>query len=345
MIRGINRAVRDVWSGALGRGSGIVAVAVAGNVALEALGGIGFVAERAVGVWELAERKDCDLVNLLGVVLGAVRGPLSTKAESLATSDEGLLSMIDQRRRRRLVLLRPIELAAVGDAGSSEAGLGTAEFADASKIASCGRVLPRGGRSGIRLSMRACARLMWPSTSSSSSSSATNGVSGFVVLSAVGGVGSSVSACLRLMGVGAGEGSGAGIVLDRARERSRVEGRLRLTLPEGAREGTTGTGTGWTLPGWSGGDIEARLLDNVALVRSSRWEPLGPAATGSMASSSLDSAQSALESSCDLDGSAVRVGAAARTLLTEAAREADLSETNDGLFCRGGLTVVSDGLA
>lgn len=131
-----------------------------------------------------------------------------------------------------------------------------------------------------------------------------NGVSGLGVFSPKEG-GEWTSACLNVMSVGAGEGSGGGIVFDRVNDRSRLDGRFLLTELDELR-GRTGTGSVCTAFGCIWGDVTARLEESVALVRSSRCDPLDPAATTSIASSSLDSAQSALESFCALEDSAVR---------------------------------------
>ena len=90
--------------------------------------------------------------------------------------------MMDHRRRCPLLLLVLLGLiescpcAAVSERGSDVADLGSGE--GTIRIGSCGCLVPIGGRPGIRLSISAWARLIWPSTSLSSSSTSIKGVAG-----------------------------------------------------------------------------------------------------------------------------------------------------------------------
>lgn len=223
MILGIKRDAReDVGVTALvAVRSGTDDLAGAAPAAADA-GATGSIADadRIVVACEIFERNECERVNrLVRRVAGAVEGTVFDGVLSawLASLD-GLLIIIDHRRRRLLsvlLVLRPIEAGSsemLGIEGSSEAGLLVSEFEGVMIMGSWARRVPIGGKSGMRLSSRAWARLMWPSISSSSSSPSKNGVSGLATSfpSRAGGV--CVSACRNVMRVGAGDGSEGGIV-------------------------------------------------------------------------------------------------------------------------------------
>lgn len=167
IIRGIKREDRPE-RGVIGieAVSGIVDVAVFGKVAVEAFGGNVSTADRSVGVCELLDLNECDRENRFNDrTLVAIDGTFAVEGELCPTSDVGLLIMMDHRRRRLAalleLLLRPIEFVpSTGgrDKISSDGLDGGLE--GARMIGSCGRIVPMGGRSGMRLSIRACARLI-----------------------------------------------------------------------------------------------------------------------------------------------------------------------------------------
>lgn len=221
-------------------------------------------------------------------------------------------SRTDHLRRLRLEASPPLRLVRF-ECDSEDRGLAgissSPEATELSKIASCGRRVPAGGTSGRRLSNRASAKEMRSlvgvagveGMTSPSSSSSTSGSSCLFVDERAEGTacelgGEERMACRSVNSVGVGEG-GAGAGTDDApagfalvRVRSRFAGLCRRFETDGA---AVPRGTSNLLPPIEG--IGAEEAAAVALVRSSKaWLPLG-AATGLIASSSLD-AQSPLVS-------------------------------------------------
>ena len=207
-------------------------------------------------------------------------------------STEKKPSRTDQRLLR-LLSDRPIVLGRLGEFGVL--GLLGLDGLSLSPISmGCwGWRVPTGGRSGSRLSKSICARdTVSLAGASSSSSSKGSGVSCALLwrlfeVATPTTTGGCCSACLRLRSVGVGEGGtgvtvSTGCMIARVKLRSKLAGRLRRKVCD---------------------DCDRPLLPNVigvvsipcgatgcclALVRSSNaWLPLAPAATISMASSSL----------------------------------------------------------